>query len=88
MHVSLLVEKARASPLPYTTIPRLELQAAVLFSNMETFLKGELEYPDVQYYFWSDSMVVLGCIHTDTKCFHVYVATRVAQMQKVSEPSS
>ena len=33
-------------------------------------------------------MVVLGYIHTDTKCFHVYVANRVAQIRKASEPSS
>ena len=33
-------------------------------------------------------MVVLGYIHADTKRFHVYVANRVAQIRKASEPSS
>ena len=86
VHVSFVAGKARVAPLSYTTIPRLELQGAVVSANMSRSLSTELEL-ELEHVFWTDSQVVLGYIRTDTKRFHVYVANRVAQIRSITKPS-
>ena len=86
VHVSFIAGKARVAPLSYTTIPRLELQGAVVSANMSRTLSAELEL-ELEHVFWTDSQVVLGYIRTDTKRFHVYVANRVAQIRSITKPS-
>lgn len=58
IHCRLLLGKARVSPLKVTTIPRLELTAAVVSVIMSHILKEELSYPDMEEFFWTDSKVV------------------------------
>ena len=44
VHCSLLMSKARVAPLKPTTIPRLELQAAVLASQISQIIKNRVRY--------------------------------------------
>ena len=85
-HCSLVMAKARVAPLKATTVPRLELQAAVLSAKTATFLDTELDYPDITHFFWTDSKVVLGYIKNKTTRFHMYVANRVEQICQRSNP--
>ena len=62
VHCSLVMGKARVTPLRVVTIPRLELQAAMVSVKVSTLLHQELEYEDVSEYFWTVSKVVLGYI--------------------------
>ena len=54
IHCVLLMGKARVSPLKVTTIPRLELTAAVVSVAVSNMLKEELGYCNVEEFFWTD----------------------------------
>ena len=79
--------KARVCPLKPVTVPRLELNAAVVSVRVSTMLKKELEYKNPVEVFWTDSKVVLGYIANDARRFHVFVANRVQQIRDITEPS-
>lgn len=87
VHCSLAMGKARVAPAKVTTIPRLELTAAVVATRIGNLLKGELELDCVREYYWTDSKVVLGYINNDARRFHVFVANRIQQIRTNTEPS-
>ena len=77
VHVSLVMGKSRVAPTKITTIPRLELTAAVVSAKVAVMVQEELNYTKLKQYFWTDSKVVLGYINNDAKRFHTFVANRV-----------
>ena len=77
VNVSLVMGKSRVAPSKITTIPRLELTAAVVSAKVGTMLQDELNYANLKQHFWTDSKVVLGYINNDAKRFHTFVANRV-----------
>jgi hypothetical protein len=87
VHSSLVMAKSRVAPLRSVTIPRLELQAAVLAVRMARFLQNELKIESIGHYFWTDSKVVLGYIYNESKRFHTFVANRVQQILEFSKAS-
>ena len=88
VHSSFLMEKARVTLLKQITIPRLELNAAVVSVEMSEFLKEELKYDNVSQYYWVDSKIVLGYVQNEAKRFHTYVANSVQQSRDLSNPNS
>ncbi len=87
VHCTLVMGKARVAPTKVTTIPRLELSAAVVATRMGDLLKRELELDGICEYYWTDSKVVLGYINNDARRFHVFVANRIQQIRTSTEPS-
>ncbi len=87
IHCALLMGKARVSPLKVTTIPRLELTAAVVSVTVSNMLKEELSYSGVEEFFWTDSRVVLGYINNEARRFHTFVANRVQKIRHDSDPN-
>lgn len=79
--------KARVTPSKVTSIPRLELSAAVVSVKLSVMLKKELDMKIDQEFFWSDSRVVLGYINNDARRFHIFVANRVQLIRNNSDPS-
>ena len=77
VHVSLVMGKSRVAPTKITTIPRLELTAAVVSAKVAVMVQEELNYVNMKQYFWTDSKVVLGYINNDAKRFQTFVANRV-----------
>ena len=59
VHCALITAKSRVAPIKVTTIPRLELAAAVVSVTASDTLKEELGLRDIDEYFWTDSKVVL-----------------------------
>ncbi len=87
VHCTLVMGKARVAPTKVTTIPRLELSAAVVATRTGDLLKRELELDGICEYYWTDSKVVLGYINNDARRFHVFVANRIQQIRTSTEPS-
>ncbi|XP_041946889.1 uncharacterized protein LOC121707963 [Alosa sapidissima] len=83
---SLVIGKARVSPTKLTTIPRLELTAAVVSVTVSNMLREELSYTDVKEHFWTDSKVVLSYINNDSRRFHTFVANRVQKIRNSTTP--
>ena len=86
VHCCLVMGKARVAPLKSTTVPRLELTAALVSTRINTILVKELQYEGMQSFFWTDSKAVLGYIKNDDKKFHVFVANRVREIRDHSNP--
>ncbi|KAL6479012.1 hypothetical protein MHYP_G00124450 [Metynnis hypsauchen] len=60
VHCCLVMAKARVAPTKVTSIPRLELSAAVVAAKVSVMLKTELEMKIDEEFFWTDSQVVLA----------------------------
>ena len=84
VEVRLIASKSRVVPLEKTTIPRLELQAAVLSAQLGHTIIQQLELPIEVSYFWVDSQIALAYIQNEEKRLKTYVANRVAKILAVS----
>ncbi|XP_050431415.1 uncharacterized protein LOC126839984 [Adelges cooleyi] len=83
-HAQLLCSKTRVAPLKGVTIPRLELNGAVLLVQL-AYKVAESWKIDVQSFkLWTDSMIVLGWLNSDSSRLKTYVANRVVQILEVS----
>lgn len=88
IHTSLLMAKSRVIPTKgVVTVPRLELQGAILATRVSKILQGELDLNVDEEHYWTDSTIVLGYISNDSKRFQVYVANRVREIREHSNPS-
>ena len=85
--VTLVMSKSRLAPLKSVTIPRLELQGAVLASQIDAMLRSQLELDLLESCFWVDSEIVLKYIKNETRRFHVFVGNRVAIIHDLTNPS-
>ena len=84
--VRFVTAKSRVAPLKELTIPRLELQAAVIGSRLGKTIQDEsrLEFEKIRYL--TDSRVALAWIQGQTRSYKPFVSTRVAEIQNNSEP--
>ncbi|KAI2646413.1 Pro-Pol polyprotein [Labeo rohita] len=85
-HCSLVMAKARVAPTKLTTIPRLELTAAVVSVAISDILREEMSFAFTKEYFWTDSKVVLSYINNDSRRFHTFVANRVQKIRNSTTP--
>ena len=86
IHTALVMSKSRVAPIKSFTIPRLELQAAVLAAQVDAMLRRELHLPLMTSQFWVDSEIVLKYIKNDDKRFHVFVSNRVSCIRRLTKP--
>ncbi|KAM4691875.1 uncharacterized protein WCC33_016681 [Rhinophrynus dorsalis] len=85
--VGFVMGKAKLTPKPAHTIPRLELCAAVLAVEIAELIKHDIDFHIDSFDFYTDSRIVLGYIHNQTRQFHVYVGNRVERIRKFSIPA-
>ena len=86
VQVAFVLGKAKLTPAHATTIPRLELCAAVLGVEMTDLVHEELERKPDSVTYYSDSKVVLGYISNESRRFYVYVSNRVERIRRSSAP--
>ena len=78
--------KSRVAPLKRLTIPRLELQVAVLATRLSTSVMRELRREVGQIIFFTDSMITLSWIRSKAREFKPFVSARVGEIQSNSDP--
>ena len=87
IHCSFVLGKSRLAPLKPTTIPRMELSAAVVATRLEKMIQEELEEKTTcRSIFWSDSTCVLRYVENEDKRFQTFVANRIATIRDASLP--
>lgn len=85
VHVAFMMGKARVAPLKQTTIPRLELTAAVLAVRVDRMLRKELQLRLEKSVFWTDSTTVLKYISNENRRFYTFVANRIAVIREATD---
>ena len=79
--------KTRVSPLKELTIPRLELQAAVLASRLAKTIYEQSRFNFARSIYFTDSLVALAWIQSQSRCYKPFVSCRIGEIQSNSEPS-
>ncbi|XP_041947173.1 uncharacterized protein LOC121708505, partial [Alosa sapidissima] len=85
VHTSFLMGKSRVAPLKQTTMPRMELTAAVLAVRMDRLIKAELQLALENSIFWTDSTSTLKYIQNENKRFKTFVANRVNAIREMTK---
>ncbi|XP_058449120.1 uncharacterized protein LOC131429087 [Malaya genurostris] len=77
---TLVSAKAKVAPLKPLSVPRMELQAAVLGSRLMKFVEEVHCLAIVQKYLWSDSATVLSWLRADHRRYKQFVACRIGEL--------
>ncbi|XP_058456830.1 uncharacterized protein LOC131434192 [Malaya genurostris] len=77
---TLIGAKTRVAPLKYISIPRLELQAAVIGSRLASSIVSALSIKIDRRYFWTDSRDVMCWLASDHRRYSQFVACRVSEI--------
>ena len=86
-NVKFIAAKSRVAPLKQLTIPRLELQAAVLASLVAKSTQEESRIQFGNVYFFTDSTITLAWIQSPSRSFKPFVSSRIGEIQSDTDPS-
>ncbi|CAH2090792.1 unnamed protein product [Euphydryas editha] len=87
VNLTLITAKARVAPLKLVSIPRLELQAAVLGARMAATVLSEHSRKPESKTFWTDSKTVLTWLKTGSRSYKPFVAHRIAAIEETTSNS-
>jgi len=83
VQVTLACAKTKVAPLKKLTIPRLELNAALMLSRLVISVQNALNMKENSIFLWSDSSVILTWITSHPAKWKDYVRNRVTFIQEV-----
>ncbi|XP_073838192.1 uncharacterized protein [Musca autumnalis] len=87
IEVSFITSKTKCAPLKSMTIPRLELQAAVLGTRLLCTIEKEHSVKVSQRICWSDSSTVINWINSDNRRYKPFVAHRITEILDSTRPT-
>ncbi len=85
--VSFVIAKTRVALKKQLSIPKLELQAAVLCTRLASVAIKEHDYELEAVYYWSDSTTVLQWIRGTSKRHPSFIANRLGEILDSTEPN-
>lgn len=82
----LVMSKSRVAPVKQISLPRLELEGALLAANLAEAVVYGMETEFKARYFWTDSMLNLQYINNEVRRFKAFVANRVTEIRESTSP--
>ncbi|XP_049282087.1 uncharacterized protein LOC125763242 [Anopheles funestus] len=82
---SLIGSKTRVASMRFISIPRLELQAAVIGARLAATIVNSHRLNISRTVFWTDSRNVLSWLRSDHRCYNQFVAFRVGELLETTE---
>lgn len=86
--VKLLCSKSKVAPIKPTTIPRLELCAALLSARLSKAVLESLRYKPSRVVHWCDSSIVIAWINNNSAKLKAFVANRIFEINELTLPGS
>ena len=83
--VRLMMARTRVAPLKVLSVPRLQLQAAVLGVRLAHAVKKSSSKTVKSSTFWTDSINVLSWITAEDRRYDTFVSNRIAEIQDLTE---
>ncbi|XP_062538350.1 uncharacterized protein LOC134206636 [Armigeres subalbatus] len=80
VHCTLIGSKTRVAPIKFVSIPRLELQAAVVGSRLARSIEEGHSIRIGRRYFWTDARDVMCWLQSDHRRYSQFVAFRVGEI--------
>ncbi|XP_062539188.1 uncharacterized protein LOC134207494 [Armigeres subalbatus] len=77
---ALIAGKTKVAPLKPISVPRLELQAAMIGTRMMDSVLRSLDIHVSRRYLWSDYSTVLCWLRSDSRRYYQFVAVRVGEI--------
>ncbi|XP_058452848.1 uncharacterized protein LOC131431259 [Malaya genurostris] len=84
---ALVGSKSRVAPLKFVSIPRLELQAAVIGARFAKSIQEGHSINIIRRFFWTDAVDVLCWLRSDHRMYSPYVAFRVSEILELTDIS-
>lgn len=85
VHLSFVMARSRVAPKRLHSMPQLELCAALTGAQLSQVLEKELTLETHRTILWSDSTTVLTWLRSESCRFKVFVGTRVAEIQELTD---
>ncbi|GFV16805.1 integrase catalytic domain-containing protein [Trichonephila clavipes] len=87
--VNLITSKTRVAPLKAVTLPRLELLGALVGARLSSRVQEIIcKEKECKVFHWTDSKLVLFWIKGSSKRWKQFVANRVQEISKLTDPDS
>lgn len=86
--ISLAASKIKLSPMSQQSIPRLELQAAVLGVRLAEMIRSASSTALVRIVFWTDANNTLWWLNSPKRRYKAYVALRIAEILSFTDVSN
>ncbi|GFW80316.1 integrase catalytic domain-containing protein [Trichonephila clavipes] len=87
--VNLITSKTRVAPLKAVTLPRLELLGALVAARLSSKVQEIIrKKKECKVFHWTDSKIVLFWIKGSSKRWRQFVANRVQEISKLTDPDS